>query len=254
MARINSYPIDADITHSDKWIGTDSGTNKTRNYQASDLAAYLNNYGNIGIAGQINYKFITDISGSRPAGSITFDAGGGNNTAFSGITAIKLSKNNVNNKEILNYLQYIVGDNIIIVKADDPNIFGHYMLVSLTQDSTETDFYDAVVSYQGGNGTLEETEVYGLAYFAKGQADKTNELIFTSNTFATDDGALLYENINGSSMPYIVFSHNLSKKPSISVEQEGSPGQIAMMPIKYIDNNTVRVYFTGTTSGKIYAN
>jgi hypothetical protein len=26
------------------------------------------------------------------------------------------------------------------------------------------------------------------------------------------------------------------------------------MPVKYINNNTVRVYFTGTTSGKIYAN
>ena len=234
MARINSYPIDADITHSDKWIGTDSGTNKTRNYQASDLAAYLNNYGNIGIAGQINYKFITDISGSRPAGSITFDAGGGNNTAFSSITAIKLSKNNVNNKEILNYLQYIVGDNIIIVKADDPNIFGHYTLVSLTQDSTETDFYDAVVSYQGGNGTLEETEVYGLAYFSKGQADKN------------------YIHSQGSASNSWSVVHNLEKFPSVTVVD--SAGSAVIGGVTFIDNNNLTLTFTNAFSGKAYIN
>ena len=87
-----------------------------------------------------------------------------------------------------------------------------------------------------------------------GGADKSTELVFTSSSFATSGGSLLTETINGSSMPYVVFNHNLGKKPAISVEQEGSPGQVALMPVKYINNSTVRVYFTGTTSGKIYAN
>ena len=90
--------------------------------------------------------------------------------------------------------------------------------------------------------------------FFGGGADKTEELTFTSSTFARNGGTLLTDTISGSIMPYVIFNHNLGKKPSISVEQEGSPGQVAMMPVKYINNNTVRVYFTGTTSGKIYAN
>ena len=85
-------------------------------------------------------------------------------------------------------------------------------------------------------------------------SDKHKELVFNSNTFVKVDGALQFETINGSSMCYIDFEHNLNKKPSISAEQEGSPGQIAMMPVKYINDNKARVYFGGTTSGKIFAN
>ena len=79
-------------------------------------------------------------------------------------------------------------------------------------------------------------------------------LVITSSNFVTVGGSLQFETINGSSMCYIDFEHNLNKKPSVTVEQEGSPGQIAMMPVKYINNNKVRVYFGGTTSGKIFAN
>ena len=89
-----------------------------------------------------------------------------------------------------------------------------------------------------------------------GGSDKTAQVAnFTAANFKRDENnALVYETINGSSMVYIEFNHNLGKKPAISVEQEGSPGQVAMMPVKYIDDNTVNVYFTGTTSGSIYAN
>ena len=55
-------------------------------------------------------------------------------------------------------------------------------------------------------------------------------------------------------MRYVQWSHNLSKRPSITVAESGSPEQVAHVPVKYINDNTVKVYFTGTTSGKIYAN
>jgi hypothetical protein len=55
-------------------------------------------------------------------------------------------------------------------------------------------------------------------------------------------------------MKYVDFQHDLAKRPSITVAESGSPEQVAHVPVKYINDNKVRVYFTGTTSGKIYAN
>ena len=81
------------------------------------------------------------------------------------------------------------------------------------------------------------------------EADRRAELSFTTNTFATEA-----ETINGSLMNYFDFTHNLDKYPSIMVTESGSPDQFCMVPVKYIDTNTVRVYFKGKTSGKVYAN
>jgi hypothetical protein len=80
-------------------------------------------------------------------------------------------------------------------------------------------------------------------------ADRTADLQFTTNTFATET-----ETINGSDMYYIEFNHNLNKYPSIIVTESGSPEQFCIVPVKYIDLNTVRVYFKGKTSGKLHAN
>lgn len=80
-------------------------------------------------------------------------------------------------------------------------------------------------------------------------ADRRAVYTFTTNTFGTN-----VETINGSSMNYFDFTHNLNKYPSIMVTESGSPDQYCMVPIKYIDINTVRVYFKSKTSGKVYAN
>ena len=134
------------------------------------------------------------------------------------------------------------------------------LLVSLDSVSTylmssiDINNYDISLNYTGtGNGNISNTGVYAFSTFSGGE-DKHEELEFTSSTFVRVAGDLQFETINGSNMCYIDFEHKLNKKPSISAEQEGSPGQVALMPVKYIDNNKVRVYFGGTTSGKIFAN
>jgi len=81
------------------------------------------------------------------------------------------------------------------------------------------------------------------------EADRRATYAFTTNTFGTNE-----EVINGSTMKYFDFTHNLDKYPSIMVTESGSPDQFCMVPVKYIDTNTVRVYFKGKTSGKVYAN
>lgn len=55
-------------------------------------------------------------------------------------------------------------------------------------------------------------------------------------------------------MRYFDFTHNLDKYPAITATEVGSEDQVANVPVKYLNKNTVRVYFTGLTNGKLYAN
>lgn len=55
MAKISTYLIDPTIQDGDKWIGTDSQTNKTRNFTAQGLANNFNQSGKIGVGGQIPF-------------------------------------------------------------------------------------------------------------------------------------------------------------------------------------------------------
>ncbi len=55
-------------------------------------------------------------------------------------------------------------------------------------------------------------------------------------------------------MKYIDWAHNLGKYPSITVTEAFSTTGMGFVPVKYINASTVRVYFTGTTNGVIYAN
>lgn len=81
------------------------------------------------------------------------------------------------------------------------------------------------------------------------QSDRRADFQFTTNSFAPTQ-----EVLGNESLWYFDFAHNLGKYPSIMVTESGSPDQFCMVPVKYIDTNTVRVYFKAKTSGKVHAN
>lgn len=254
MARINQYTQDENVTFGDKLLGSDSG-GSTRNFSLQSISDFFKENNASGVVGQFvwQHKASTPSSGQMQA---VFSSG----STFANLTSIKVSKytkgDTTNSKQ--NILSNFVGKDILLVETSDQDNHGIYNIQSIAVindgNGDPTDNYTISLSYQNkGNGSLVANKHYAFVVFGGG-ADKTQELTFTSSNFATSGGSLLTETISGSAMPYVIFNHNLNKKPSITVEQEGSPGQIAMMPVKYINNNTVRVYFTGTTSGKIYAN
>lgn len=83
------------------------------------------------------------------------------------------------------------------------------------------------------------------------EPDKHDSLTFTSATFGSPANTELFDGVN---YVYLDFTHNLGKYPSVTVTESTNPDRVCFVPIKYIDNNTVRVYFRGTTSGTIYVN
>ena len=252
MARISTYVKDTDITKSDKLLGTDTAGG-TKNYSLKDIAKYL---GGSGVTGQFAVMFVNNTfngHNSQQNGQMTVEGLSAGFITFATVTELIVSEFCFDKQESsLNRLNLFDEQKIIISQVDNSNNFGIYKVDSISQVGSST-LHKLSLTKQDASGNLTDKENYTISLLPEG-ADAHKELIFTASTFVRVNGALQFETINGSSMCYIDFEHNLSKFPSISAEQEGSPGQVALMPVKYINNNKVRVYFGGTTSGKIFAN
>ena len=250
MPKIDSIKSDLNITSGDKLLGSDAAGG-TRNYVISDVTKFFKDTNAAGVAGQLTYQYKSVAPFNAGSMRITFSSG----STFQNATSIKISKFPFGSTySFENLLDIFTNTQILIVDVEDQDNFSIYDTTTVAQDSSEADFYNIAITSTKHNGSFGNEKFYAIISMGGGGADKSTELVFTSSSFATSGGSLLTETINGSSMPYVVFNHNLGKKPAISVEQEGSPGQVALMPVKYMNNSTVRVYFTGTTSGKIYAN
>jgi len=238
MARISTYAIDAVVTLLDKWIGSDSNSaNATKNFTAQSIADLFNDNGSIGIVNQNNFKFQTSLTGGRRQGTISLSSGGGDNTAFSDITSIRISINSLADTLALNYLLTLVDEPIMLAQVDDLNNFGVYKLDSLTQDVTETDFYNANFTLIESNGSLLSEKTYGFVAYPKAKENESDKnFVFTQAVAAN---------------PWTV-QHNLNKFPSCTMVLNS--GQQGFGDVTFIDENNLTITFAGATSGKAYIN
>lgn len=251
MARFGNFVADTDVTKTDKLLGTDVG-GASKNYRLEDVSKFLKNTNAAGIAAQFTYQFKTNTT--RPDGSMsaTFSSG----STFANLTAIEVSKfiyGNDNSSE--NLLTLMTSKDVLIIDVENQNNFGLYTAGTPTKDSTHTNFYDISLSdVQQSNGSLINDKFYAIIVFGGGGGDKNHSLTFTTATFLDGSNNDQTEALDGVTYFYFDFTHNLGKKPSITVTEAGSPNIRAFVPIKYINDNAVRVYFTGKTNGEVYAN
>ena len=246
MARISTYQRDTVVTKNDKVIGTDSSGSITKNFKLEDIAGFLRNTNAIGIATQFNFKFVTNVRGVQ---TISFDPLAAGDT-FDNVTSFVLSKFDANNNNISEYLKTYASKQIVIVRLNDYSNFGLFDVASVADHPSLSDYLTVTVTNRTNQGSFIADKHYGLAIFAEG--DKHNSKTFTSGTFYTN-GVLNEEELDGKLMKYFDFTHNLNKFPSISVKQSSNL-LVAYTSIKHINNNKVRVYFNGITSGNVYAN
>jgi len=231
MARISTYISDVDINPEDKWIGSDANNGfQTKNFTAKGIAYYLNRFSEVG--SDINYRFIIDLTNGVLNGTMAVGDGWVNNIPISTLTQIKLSKNTAAGRTVLDYLQYIAGEEIIIFNTADKNSFGHFRFVSL-QESTP-DVYIATVEHIASNGVLVDDEVYAIGVFTKNNGDKH------------------YRHIQSVSSDTWSIEHSLDKYPAVVVKD--SAGSIVVGDIDYVDENNVTLTFSGAFSGEAYLN
>ena len=250
MPKIESIKADLNIGEGDKLLGSDAAGG-TRNYIISDITRFFKDTNAAGVAGQFTYQYKNTppyVTGSM---RITFSSG----STFQNATSIKISKFPFgSNNSFENLLDIFVNTQILIVDVEAQDNFGVYDTTTVTQDSSETDFYNISITSTKNNGSFVNEKFYAIISMGGGGADKHTELAFTTSTFVDGSGNDQEETLSGVTMKYFDFTHNLGKKPAITVTEVGSADQVAFVPVKYINNNTARVYFTGKTNGKVYAN
>ena len=226
MARISSYPRDLDVNDGDAWIGTESSNRQTKQFTAAAVAKYLNIKGKISIAAQMVFKF--EVAGAA-SGDFT---GPANSDTFASITTMQLSILDQSGQNVVKFMEYLVGNNILISKQKEISTFGHYTIDSYTDNGN---FYTLNLTNLKGEGALEDKAVYDFAVFTL-SSQGAPTFIFNQNTVAT------VWNIQ----------HNLGKFPSITVIDTGDT--VVAGEYIYIDNNNVQLNFSAAFAGKAYLN
>lgn len=233
MASIYSYPYDIVIQDNDAWIGTDSINRQTKQYTASAVANYLNINGKVSVGGQIVYKFSTvPLSGD---GTFSLTSGGGSGTGFSAISSLEISITEKSGQNVVEWLKYLVGDQILISSQEEVSSFGHYQVLSYTEIPNINGFYTLNLGYIGGNGSIEADNIYDIVNFSlAGSTDKT------------------YVHIQNTASATWTIQHDLGKFPSVT---SVNINNIAMYgEVTYIDSNNLTINFSAGFSGKAYMN
>jgi hypothetical protein len=227
MARISSYPRDREVQDQDAWIGTESSNRLTRNFTAQAVADYLNIKGKISISGQMVFKF-SDVPTLE--GEFTGPVDG---SALTAITTMQISGIDSSGQNTVAFMQYLVGNDILISEQNNIDEFGHFKITGYTLNGT---VYTLNLTNIGGNGNLDLNKYYDFATFtiSTGIGDKT--FVFTQG------------------VPALVWTiqHDLNKFPSVSVVDTANTGVLSQ--IDYIDNNNITITNTAQFAGKAYLN
>lgn len=233
MARISSYPRDLQVEDNDAWIGTESSNRLTRNFTAKAVADYLNINAKVNIGGQMSFKWSDTQNGGT--GTISKTGGGGSGAGFNTLTEIRLSKNELNGQDVVAFLTYLIGTDVLIGQGNEISQFGHYSLTNYIVDPTNAEYYIATIAYIGGNGVVAtQGTQYTIIDFNIASGDKT--FVFTQGVPAS------VWNIQ----------HNLNKFPSVSVVDTSNTNVFSQ--IDYVDSNNLTITNTAQFAGKAYLN
>ena len=121
MARITSYALDTTPDKNDKVIGSDAG-GETRNFSFEGISNFFNTSGLINLNGVVE-QFVT-TNGSLHQGKFS-RVGGGTGVAFSSISSLKVSLHNLNNIDVSEFFDHLVGQGFKISNVDNLNELGN---------------------------------------------------------------------------------------------------------------------------------
>ena len=227
MARISSYPRDLDVVDNDSWIGTSVPGLQTRNFTALAVAKYLNIKGKISISAQMVFKFTEIVPPA--SGQFSGPVDGSNIAA---IATVQISGVDVSGQNTVPFMDYLVGNNILISEQNAISNFGHYTIDSYTLNGA---VYTLNLTNLFGNGVLDINKFYDFAVFT-----------LSSQGVPT----FVFDQVAASTTWNI--QHNLGKFPSITVIDTANT--VVTGEYTYIDNNNVQLNFSAAFAGKAYLN
>ncbi len=233
MARISSYTFDTNVTDNDAWIGTNAANRQTKQFTASAVANYLNLNAKVNIGGQMSFKWSDTQNGGL--GTISKTGSGGTGSGFNTLTEIRISRNELNGQRVVEFLEYLVGTDILIGQGNQISQFGHYKLNSYAVDPTTASYYIAGITYIGGHGVIAE--------------EGTQYTIIDFNIASGDVN--LRQNF-GSSNQWII--NNTTGKATPSVTLVNAQEEIIHGCVDYTNATTITVDFDTNVTGSSFLN
>ena len=230
MARISTYNRDFDVGDYDAWIGTDSPTGFTKQFTAAAVAEYLNIKGKMSISAQMSFKYVTNNQG--PGCFI----GPANGLAMTAITTMQLSKTDVSSQNVVGFMDYLVGSNMLVSQQNAISTFGHFLIDSYTINDPDDGFYTLNLTNIGGNGKLTDLLYYDFAVFTPSSSVGDKNFVYPQDQAAN---------------PWVI-QHNLNKFPSCTMVL--STGQQGFGDVTFIDENNLTITFASAETGKAYIN
>ena len=165
-------------------------------------------------------------------GTISKSGGGGSGDAFNTLTTVQLSIIELNRQNVVKFLEYLVGKDILLGEGEQISQFGHYKLNSYVVDPANNQYYIATLTYIGGNGVIApEGSQYTIIHFAIDAGDKTFNF--------TQGAAASTWNI----------THNLGKYPSVSVVDTGDTSVLGGA-VEYTNTNQLTITFSSSFCGQ----
>jgi len=235
MARISSYPYDTTVTDNDAWIGTEASNRQTKQFTASAVANYLNINAKVNIGGQMSFKWSDTENGG--AGTISKANGGGSGSAISSLATVHLSITELNGQNVVKFLEYITGKDILLGQGTEISNFGHFTLNTYTVDPANADYYIGTLTYIGGNGNSTPQETH-----------------YTSIQFKSKDGTgqTVVQEFNVMSNQWVI--NNTTGKTRPSVTTVNTQDDVIYGCVDYISDTVIHVNFDSQASGKSYLN
>ena len=244
MARISSYGNDLTVSKADRFIGSNSdGT--TKNFRLQDISKFLRATNAGGVGGQLVYLYHKNDfggTGSRQPGTISVPGETNQLKAFSSLSTLRVSKYaNGSDNAINNFLSTFIDEIVIIADTEDQNKFGAFTVTAVTQDSTETNFYNVALTPvpNQSNGNIENLRSYSISVFTAGDKNILHTQSSASNSWTVD--------------------HNMGKYPSVSIV-ECNPtanevdGDLVIGEVTYNSINQLTIKFASPIRGVAYIN
>lgn len=159
MARISTYATDTDVNSSDRLLGTEYGSDLTKNYTVRSIGEHLRDRGIVTGGIQLVYSFRENAS-DFSKGEFMLSASGGNAIAMSAITSIAINKTEIGGLDTEVLLRQMFTDNIAIYGADVKNTFGEYEAGAITENDTSL---IVALTAVASNGSLVDGDRYYIS-------------------------------------------------------------------------------------------
>lgn len=240
MPRIESYTIKtAPITAQDKWIGTDSSGNTTKNFTPQGIAEFINQSDVVGMAGQNTFIW-QQSAGPRVLGSLSYQGFGGNGDSLGSLSSILISTSNYAQNIVIDYLLTLVDKYIIIAETGATNNFAVAEVLALTQNASNPLFYDMSLNVLESNGVIVGDALYALAVYPGFQPviPGTGDLDFT--------------HVQSTPATQWVINHSLGKFASVQTYNDA--GIRIYGREQQVSANQITVDFGEALTGKAYCN